>query len=123
LLAPNDRKLLARSVVLACDPLDPRAMLLKCPGYVGWIGSLGIGQIAQAGPFDPTDNSVLPVEHREEDSFILRQVELAGGIGNEGHSEASSIVWLINRRRCSSIQTDPVAITEVLVDSRVHASR
>jgi hypothetical protein len=66
-------------------------MLLKRAGDVVCIRSVGDSTIAQGGPIYPADDSVLAVEHAEENSFILCHFDLAGWIRAKGHFESVSL--------------------------------
>lgn len=62
-----------------------RPMPHKRAGDVVRVGAVEDGTVAQGGPFDPAANTVVAVEHCEQNSFQLGLLEAAGGIGGKGH--------------------------------------
>ncbi|WP_247295469.1 MULTISPECIES: hypothetical protein [unclassified Bradyrhizobium] len=73
-------------VLFTCDPLNRRAMPLERLDNVVWTGSVCRSAIPQRGDIHSTIDAVVTREHREEQRFIVRGIELARWIRGKGAS-------------------------------------
>lgn len=93
-------------VLFPCDPLNRRAMPLEGFNKVVWAGSVWRSAIPQGGYIHSAIDAVVAREHRKEQRFIVRGIELARWIRGKGHL-GKSVAQVFDKSRLSWDEVSP----------------